>query len=169
MEWLRMETWSPYVVGMGIGVLTWFTFLLSDKILSCSTSFSRLSGMLETLFAGKKAAEMEYYRKTPPKVDWQVMLVIGIVIGAFLSAFLSGSFRFEMVPPAWFSQFGENSYFRFGAALVGGVFLGVGSRWSNGCTSGHGISGTLQMALSGWISVIVFFIAGIGTAFLLYI
>lgn len=85
MEWFSMEIWSPYVVGIGIGVLSWFTFLLSDKTLGCSTSFARFSGYIEKAFRGKKIEETEYYReKTPPKIDWQVMLVLGVVIGGFI-------------------------------------------------------------------------------------
>jgi uncharacterized membrane protein YedE/YeeE len=168
MNWLRMETWSPYVVGAGMGILSWFTFLLSDKYLSCSTTFSRLSGMIEKYFRGKKVTEKEYYQKTPPVVDWQVMLVLGIVIGAFLSSILSGSFRIEMVPSRWVEHFGHTPIWRFFISLLGGVLMGIGSRWANGCTSGHGISGTLQMAISSWIVVVCLFLAGIITAMIMY-
>ena len=37
-----------------------------------------------------------------------------------------------------------------------------------GCTSGHGISGALQLALSSWIFAPTFFGAGVVAAFLLY-
>ena len=169
MEWLRADTWSPYVVGIGIGVLSWFTFLLSDNTLGCSTSFSRFGGMIEKIFSPGAVAENEYYKKTAPIVDWQVMLVVGILIGSFLSAALSGYLRWEMLPSLWAAHFGEgSSLLRFFVALLGGIFMGIGSRWSNGCTSGHGISGTLQMALSGWISTAAFFLAGIIVAYLLY-
>ena len=43
-----------------------------------------------------------------------------------------------------------------------------GARLAGGCTSGHGISGTLQLAVSSWIAVICFFVGGIVTALLLY-
>ena len=52
MGWLSMELWSPYVVGAGIGILSWFTFLVSDKPIGCSTAFARKSGMIEGLFRG---------------------------------------------------------------------------------------------------------------------
>ncbi|OGP90477.1 MAG: hypothetical protein A2156_16000 [Deltaproteobacteria bacterium RBG_16_48_10] len=61
MEWLSMKQWSPYVVGIGIGVLSWLAFLLSDKPIGCSTAFSRTSGMLERLFRGGAVAEKAYY------------------------------------------------------------------------------------------------------------
>jgi len=51
---------------------------------------------------------------------------------------------------------------------VGGVILGMGARWAGGCTSGHGISGTLQLAVSSWLAVICFFIGGIVTAMVIY-
>jgi len=56
MEWLSLGRWSPYGVGIGIGLLSCVSFLLSDKAIGCSTAFSRTSGMLETLFRGKKTA-----------------------------------------------------------------------------------------------------------------
>jgi uncharacterized membrane protein YedE/YeeE len=164
-----METWSPYAVGIGIGVLSWFTFLLSDKPLGCSTSFAQTFGMLEKLFRGKKVVEeKEYYKKVAPVIDWQWMLVLGIVIGAFLSSIFSGTFRFEMVPSRWAAHFGYTPWLRFIVSLIGGIFMGIGSRWASGCTSGHGISGTLQMAISSWISVACFFIAGVVVAVIIY-
>jgi len=51
MEWLITERWSPYVVGAGIGVLSWLTFLLSDKIIGCSTAFARTAGMIEKILS----------------------------------------------------------------------------------------------------------------------
>jgi uncharacterized membrane protein YedE/YeeE len=53
-------------------------------------------------------------------------------------------------------------------AFIGGIFMGVGSRWAGGCTSGHGISGTLQLTISSWLAAICFFIGGIATAMLIF-
>ncbi len=106
MNWFTMETWSPYVVGIGIGILSWFTFLLSDKPLGCSTTFVRLSGMIEKYVRGKEVEEKAYYKEIPPVIDWQFMLVIGIVIGAFLSSILSGTFQFVLTPSLWAERFG---------------------------------------------------------------
>ena len=49
-----------------------------------------------------------------------------------------------------------------------GVLLGFGARWAGGCTSGHGISGTMQLAVSSWISAICLFVGGIVMAQLLF-
>ena len=168
MEWLSMKLWSPHVVGAGIGILSWFTFLLSDKPIGCSTAFARTSGMIERLFRGSAVAEKPYYRKFSPTVDWEWMFVVGIVIGAFISAKLSGQFQVQWVSDKWVAAFGSDAAIRWLAALIGGFFIGLGARWTGGCTSGHGISGTLQLAISSWLAVLCFFIGGIVTVRIIF-
>ena len=168
MEWLTAAHWSPYVVGAGIGILSWLAFLLSDKPIGCSTAFARTSGMIEKLFCGARVNEKAYYRKFTPEVDWEWMLVLGIIVGAFLSAKLSGQFRFSWIPPLWKEAAGGSIYMRWLVSLLGGIVMGFGARWAGGCTSGHGISGTLQLAASSWIAAACFFSGGIATAMLIY-
>lgn len=45
--------------------------------------------------------------------------------------------------------------------LVGGLFVGFGTRWANGCTSGHAISGLSSLQWTSLIAVIGFFIGGL--------
>ena len=168
MTWLTAQQWSPYVAGVGIGLLSWLTFLLSDRAIGCSTAFARTSGMLERLLRGRKATEKPYYQKFVPEVDWEWMLVVGIVIGAFLSAALSGDLPLDWVPSRWAAAFGTGVLLRVAVAFAGGVLMGFGARWAGGCTSGHGISGTLQLALSSWIAVACFFAGGVATAMFLF-
>jgi uncharacterized membrane protein YedE/YeeE len=168
MEWLMVEKWSPYVVGIGIGILSWLAILVSDRTIGCSTPFSRVSGMIERLFRGDKVLEKPYYRKIAPVFGWDVILILGILVGAFISAGLSGQFRAQWVPDLWATTFGQAPLPRLIVAFIGGILMGVGSRWAGGCTSGHGISGTLQLALSSWLAAICFFISGIVTALLIF-
>ena len=160
--------WSPYLVGMGIGILGLLTFLISRKPIGCSTAYARSSGMLARFFFGPRIEGQPYYREFLPVVDWEWMFVLGIVIGAYLSALVSNDFQWQIVPYAWSQTFGAAAGLRLIVALAGGAILGFGARWANGCTSGHGISGTMQLAVSSWISVIFFFIAGILSAHFLY-
>ena len=125
--------------------------------------------MIEKLFLGKKVELKPYYQKIGLAVDWQWMLVAGIIIGSLISALLSGDFRWQWVPPLWADAFGSNTLLRVIVALIGGGIIGFGARWAGGCTSGHGISGTLQLAVSSWISAICFFIGGILTAHIIFI
>lgn len=168
IEWFTMVIWSPYLAGAGIGVLIWTAFVLSDHPLGCSTGFSSTAGMIESGISGGKAKEMPYYQKFIPRIDWYWMLIIGVVMGAFLSSYLSGTFAVVAVPSFFAAAVGPDAGFRFAVALMGGVLIGLGARWAGGCTSGHGISGTLQLALSSWVAAAFFFIGGILVAGLLF-
>lgn len=168
MEWLIMAEWSPYAVGAGIGLLSCVAFLLSNKPLGCSTAFARTSGMIEKLVRGDKTLEKSYYKKFAPEIDWEWMLVVGLIVGAFISAITSGAFEIIFVPRDWVASVGTSGVIRLIVALIGGIILGFGSRWAGGCTSGHGISGTLQLAVSSWIAACCFFVGGIATAMLLF-
>jgi len=168
MEWLEMSRWSPYVVGAGIGLLSCLTFLLSDKPLGCSTAFARSSGMVERIFRGSKTLQRPYFQKFAPVVDWEWMLVLGIIIGAAISAKLSGDLAASWVPEKWTAAFGPSVGPRLAVAVLGGVLMGLGSRWAGGCTSGHGISGTLQLAAGSWLAVACFFAGGVAAAVLIF-
>jgi uncharacterized membrane protein YedE/YeeE len=53
-------------------------------------------------------------------------------------------------------------------AFLGGVIIMYGARMAGGCTSGHGISGSLQLAVSSWVFFLTMFAFGIGTALILF-
>lgn len=167
MDWLHDPQWSPYIAGCGIGLLTGLTFLLSNKPLACSTSFAKTSGLIEKLFRGKSATNRPYFQKFSPDIDWQWMLVAGIFVGGFLSAWLSGSLEVSFVQQWWGQVIGDSVIVRLIGGFFGGVLVGFGARWAGGCTSGHGISGMIQLALGSIVAVMVFFMGGIATAFLL--
>lgn len=163
----EMKRWSPYAAGIGIGVLSWLVFLLSDNTLGASGSYAKTAGMIERLVRGRKVEDRTYYRENPPVIDWGWMLLVGLVVGSFLSAWLSGDFHIVTVPELWKQHMGSNAFFRWLIALAGGILMGIGSRWADGCTSGHGISGTLQLVVSSWIAVTCFFIGGVVTALII--
>jgi uncharacterized membrane protein YedE/YeeE len=167
MNWLKKEDWSPYVGGIAIGLVSWFAFL-TVKPLGASTTFVRTAGMIEKLFAPDHVENLPYFIKTAPVVDWQWMLVVGIVIGSFVAAKLSGRFQWRFVPPMWEKRFGPNKVTRWVVAFVGGIIAIVGARMAGGCPTGHGLSGGMQLAVSGWLFLVFFFAGGILTATILY-
>jgi uncharacterized protein len=164
LVWYR---WSPYASGIGIGVLSWIAFLLMGKGLGASSSFVKTSGMIEKVFSEKKVEQMAYYQKLSPRINSGWMIVAGIIAGSFLSAKLSGDFHLTAIPLLWEEMFGNNSLIRIIVAFFGGMILIIGARWAGGCTSGHGITGTLQLAVSSWLAVIAFFVGGIIVAFII--
>jgi uncharacterized membrane protein YedE/YeeE len=96
------------------------------------------------------------------------MLVLGVFIGSFASSKLSGDRRHATVPPAWRTRFGSSATLRMAVAFVGGLVMMLGARLARGCTSGHGITGALQLAVSSWIFITVAFVVAIGTALAMY-
>ena len=161
--------WSPYLVGALIGLLSMATFYFSNKPLGASTAYARLAGMFGNLFNRRHTASLKYFQENKPVVDWEVMIVLGAVLGAFLAAWHGSELTAEWLPAMWVARFGEDSLaLRLGVALLGGVFMAFGARLAGGCTSGHGISGTMQLAVGSWISVFCFFIGGIAIAMLMF-
>lgn len=161
--------WSPYVVGALIGILSMATFYFSNKPLGASTAYARLAGMVGKVFAPRHTESLKYYQDFKPKVDWEVMVVVGVVIGALLAAWSGKELTGEWLPAMWIARFGLDSLLqRLGIAFAGGAFMAFGARMAGGCTSGHGISGALQLSVGSWIAVICFFVGGIATAFLMF-
>lgn len=167
-EFIFAGSWSPYLVGTLIGVLSWFSFIISKKALGTSTTFARGSAKLGAIFFGSEVYDWKYYQKYKPELEWQSMLVIGIVIGSFISAVLSGEFNLTFIPLTEFeSILNQNILGRIISAFAGGIMLGFGARLAGGCTSGHGISGAFQLSIASWISLIGFFVGGAVTAFII--
>jgi uncharacterized protein len=161
--------WSPYVVGTLIGLLSMATFYFSNKPLGASTAYARIAGMIGQAIAPGHTKSLKYYQDNKPVVDWEVMLVVGAVAGAFFAAWQGGELTGEWLPAMWEARFGENSFMlRTIVALSGGVLMAFGARLAGGCTSGHGISGAMQLSVGSWIALICFFIGGITTSMLMF-
>lgn len=159
--------WSPYLVGALIGVLSWFTFLISNKPLGASTAYARISGMIGKVIAPRHTMSLKFFQDNTPKVDWEVMLVVGVIVGAAIAAWTGNELVTRWVPPMWADRFGGAIAPRLIVALIGGTLMALGARLAGGCTSGHGISGAMQLAVSSWIALVGFFVGGVSTAMLL--
>jgi uncharacterized protein len=168
LDYLTQVSWSPYIAGSGIGILAALSFLLSDRPLGCSTGYVKIRGLIDKIFLRDSVEKHDYYRLIPPAIDWQLAIVPGIIIGAFVSAVLSGTFQLAWVPALWGETFGYNPVIRVLAAIMGGILLETGARWAGGCTSGHGISGTMQLSLASIAAAACFFIGGIVMAVFLF-
>jgi uncharacterized membrane protein YedE/YeeE len=170
---LAMRAWSPWVVGAAIGVLSWFAFATADKPIGITTAFENTAALAGKAVVphveqthGYDAARAE--QGQPPRIDWEWMLVLGVFVGAFLGAWASGSRTRVKVPDLWRSRFGDGVARRFAAAFLGGALMMFGARLAQGCTSGHGISGAMQLAASSWLFLAVMFPAAVVAAFLIH-
>ncbi len=156
--------WSAYLVGALIGLLSMATFYFSDKPLGVSTAYTRLAGMVSRLLSKSHTDALKLYQDKTPKVDWEVMLLVGIVFGAWLAAFSGGEWTGTWVPAMWSERFGDSVGLRQAVAFVGGAVMVFGARLAGGCTSGHGISGALQLSVGSWIALACFFVGGMVVA-----
>lgn len=171
MNFLRQKSWSPYLVGALIGILSWFTFASVDKPLGITTAFEYTAALGIQAAAPEAEVRNTYYSNPDKelKIDWEWMLVLGVFIGAYASSKLSGDRSTTGgVPATWAARFGESRAKRYAAAFFGAAVMMFGARLAQGCTSGHGISGALQLAVSSWIFIVVFAAAAIATAVALY-
>lgn len=161
--------WSPYLVGGLIGVLSMLTFYFSNKPLGASTAYARLAGLFGLLLARRHTESLSFYTNKSPAIDWQTMLVLGVVGGALLAALTGDELTGRLLPPLWESRFGAGTaLLRLAFAFAGGGVMAFGARLAGGCTSGHGISGALQLSVGSWIALFCFFVSGIAVAMLMY-
>lgn len=161
--------WSPYLVGAGVGVLSWLTFAFADKPIGASSFYATLAGFVGKLVARRHTASLTYFQSHPPRVGWGFLFVASAVLGGFLAAWSGNEIRDEWLHPMWRDRFGDSLLLRGLVGFAGGVLMAFGARLARGCTSGHGISGTLQLNAGSWLAVACMFVAGIATAMLLYL
>jgi uncharacterized membrane protein YedE/YeeE len=161
--------WNPYLVGVGLGVLSWLAFAVVNQPLGISTALSSASSVCALpVMGGEEVARNAYWAKTPFKWDGGMLFLISTFVGALLSVLAARSFRVETVPATWADRFGNSTGKRMAAAFLGGVIIMYGARMAGGCTSGHGISGSLQLAVSSWVFFLTMFASGVTTALILF-
>jgi len=166
--------WNPYLAGALAGLLAvasaWATTRVMGKtnFLGASTTFVRAAGLVERTAAPERVAANEYFQKEKVRVDWQFMLVTGIFLGALISSLTDRSFKGEGVPPAWAERFGPSVAKRAVWAVLGGAVAMFGARLADGCPSGHGMSGMMQLSASGLTALVLFFGVGVLVAHFVY-
>ena len=166
--------WSPYIAGALVGLLAILSayattaWLGKTSYLGASTTFVRGAGLVEQRVAPERVTANEYFSRTKVKVDWQFMLVIGIFAGAFIASSTDRSFRLEAVPPVWKERFGPSVGKRAAGAFLGGIVAMIGARMASGCPSGHGLSGLMQLSVSGFVALGMFFVTGVAVAAVVY-
>ena len=160
--------WSPYLVGAGIGVLSWLTFYFSDKPIGASSAYAQIAGFIGKLFAKRHTESLPYFKENPPRIGWELVFVLATIAGGFIAAWTGGEFENKWLNPMWTARFGDSIALRAVVAAGGGVLMAFGARLAGGCTSGHGISGTMQLNVASWIAVVCFFIGGIAVAMPLF-
>jgi uncharacterized membrane protein YedE/YeeE len=87
-------------------------------------------------------------------IAWRAAFVVGLVGAPLAYALLS----------AWPEPQIDANY---GALIVAGLLVGVGTRYGAGCTSGHGVCGVSRLSPRSLVATAVFMAAGFATVFVI--
>jgi uncharacterized protein len=165
----RKIDWAPYLTGAGIGVLSWLVFVLVDDPLGITTAFSALAGFVAIPLIGVEAvAQNSYWKAVPPTLNYGALFLLGVILGSLTSTLAKRKFHVETVPAVWRDRFGPSPLRRLSWVFFAGALEMYGARMAGGCTSGHALSGGMQLALSSWIFTIVIFATGSTAARVMY-
>jgi uncharacterized membrane protein YedE/YeeE len=92
----------------------------------------------------------------PTKGDlaWRASFVAGLVGAPGVYLLLTALPRLQ-IDASW------------GALVIAGLLVGVGTRYGSGCTSGHGVCGLSRLSPRSLAATVAFMAAGFGTVFVL--
>ncbi len=155
---------NPYLAGVLLGMLIVLSFFLSREGLGASGAFKRMVTKAQTVLMPSHVENPESNAhkyvadgKDPMK-NRLVFMVMGMFVGGFISGAVHNRLKIKLQHNPKIK-----SRTRIIAAVVGGVFFGIGASFARGCTSGSGLNGMGTLATSGF--VVVAFIFGTGYLF----
>ncbi len=159
MNYLKSKYWSPYVAGIGIGLLQIPVFLFLHGSIGTSGSYNSVAcSMLSWI---ETNTQMSAACFPSDKSWWQLSFVVGIVIGAFFSVRLAHIKR-KAISKAWDKLVGIRTLGKRALmGFLGGFIMLMGARLAAGCTSGNGISGIALLSIGSMIVIVSMFVGGI--------
>ena len=131
--------------GIGIAVLNTFVFQYADRPIGASTFFPYVA---DNIFG---AVDNEYFKQIGKSGSWEVLFLAGGLISGIVISLLRKEFKIRMIHDNWEKYKGNNKGKRVLWAFIGGFILIFGARMAGGCTSGHIISGGMQLAVSSLV------------------
>lgn len=164
------EPWPWYISGPLIGLTIPLLLYFKNKAFGVSSSFTHIC----TLALKSNKTSLKEYKV---KNSWNLHFALGIILSGIIyhvfieqpnskhieSAYIFG--QSTHVNSTFPSEFFDLNYifsFQGFIFLILGAFLvGFGSRYANGCTSGHAIMGLSNRQLTSLIAVLGFFIGGL--------
>jgi uncharacterized membrane protein YedE/YeeE len=171
-KYLKRDTWSPYVVGVCLGVLSWATFIFMRHMIGSSTTFVRIAALFWRIINPQHLVENRYYMKYLAEgfwLNWQFAMILGVFVGSWIASHWGKVDKAPAIPKIWKRRFGTNATIYDDIfSFVGGILVLFGARLAGGCTSGHIISGGMQLVASSWVFMIGVFAVGVPTAFIIF-
>jgi len=169
------QPWPWYVAGPIIAATMAMLLFLGDNF----GVSANLRTICSIVGAGKNC---EFFAFDWKAQTWNLVFAIGMMIGGFIShEYLSPSAevniseetRLELLsmgieqpgsslaPLSVFSWESLLTIRGFIIVVIGGFFVGFGTRYAGGCTSGHAISGLSDLQPASAVAVVGFFLGGL--------
>lgn len=145
---------SWIIAGTGIAILAAIIFHFDDRPIGASTFFPYVA---DNVFG---AVHNDYFKQISKSGSWEVPFLAGGLLSGLVISLLRKDFKIRMIHDNWEKYKGNNFGKRAFWAFFGGFILIFGARMAGGCTSGHVISGGIQLAASS-LAFAVFVFAGL--------
>ena len=87
-------------------------------------------------------------------IAWRVAFLFGLIAAPAVYV-LASAFARPQIDAGW------------GALVLAGLLVGVGTRYGAGCTSGHGVCGLSRLSPRSLVATLVFMVAGFATVFVI--
>ena len=150
------EPLAWYIAGPLIGLIVPALLILREKQFGISSSYRYILSFIPT--------KINYFNYHREQDQWQLHFAIGLVLSALAATQLFGfSDAFISLPIKKYEIVAQSIYDVKNAMqfFIGGMLVGFGARYANGCTAGHCIMGVSQFALSSILATIAFFVGGL--------
>jgi len=149
MDWLY-QPWPWYISGPLIGLTVPALLLLVGKPFGISSSFRHLASI------SSPRSRLPYLSDNDWRGEaWSLVFVAGVLLGAFVAAHFLSDSVVRLLPDHYRQWSGGLRLF------IGGLFVGFGTRYADGCTSGHSIMGMSSLKWPSLVATICFFIGGL--------
>ncbi|MFO8236266.1 MAG: YeeE/YedE thiosulfate transporter family protein [Bacteroidales bacterium] len=137
-----------FYTGLGIAILACFVFAssITDRVIGVSSFYSKFGNTLTG-----NTQNNHFTLQSISQGDWHMNFILGAFISGLVISLLRKEFKFQVVYENWARFKGSSLIRRLIWSFSGGFLLLFGAKLAKGCTSGHVISGGMQLAASSMV------------------
>jgi uncharacterized protein len=150
--------------GILLAILNGIVFLTAttNRPIGASTSYPFLADTMAGLTTNT------YFEKIQKPGSWELIFLVGAFLAGIIISLIRKDFKIKLIHTNWEKFKGASAGKRIIWAFIGGFILIFGARMAGGCTSGHILSGGMQLAVSSLVFAIFVFAGLIVTGKLFY-
>ena len=140
----RKKSYNWLFAGIGLAVLNCIVFLtaVSDRPIGASTTYPYVGDLLTGLTINN------YFTAIEKPGIWELIFLTGAMLSGLAGSLIRKDFKIRLIHSGWSKTQGTSRSKRILWAFAGGFIMLIGARMAGGCTSGHVISGGMQIAAS---------------------